>query len=122
MNGMPAFALFRPYIRVVLAWYVLFLTAAIASPMVHAKPLEIVCSASGQMKVVEAGDQSQPLTPHQGLACFLCLATAACLPCANSSFSLIPPPFEHRAWPVTSTNLVNLTAPPLPSRGPPNAH
>lgn len=60
--------------RLILAWFVLTLGAAIASPLVRPQALELVCTAGSTAKLVVLGDGSPdaPSAPH-GLDCPLCL-------------------------------------------------
>ncbi len=117
----------NPFIaRLVLAWFLGLVGFAGAAPLIHPQSLELVCGASGAVKLVvlsAAGDdestpRSQALGPH-GLDCSLCLQLQAPPPS-------LPPVALPRAGPLSAPVLWQarvLTASwhgaPLPARGPP---
>jgi len=47
----------RTVARLVLAWFVLSLGVAVASPMVNPKAMQLICSASGSVKLLVPRDQ-----------------------------------------------------------------
>jgi len=67
--------------RLVLVWWTLFIGAAVASPLVKADGLQMVCSGAQGMKLVDldALDAAGHPAP-QGLDCPLCLPVAAPAP------------------------------------------
>ena len=104
--------------RLVLAWFVLALGVAVASPLVKPQAMELVCSSAGNVKLVQTGDDGSQPSGHV-LDCPLCLLASA------------PPPAVAgvpQATPVRATTLaagttaprVSRTAAPLPPRGPPS--
>jgi hypothetical protein len=105
--------------RLVLVWFALALGAAIASPIVKPQSIEMVCSASGAMKLLIIGDDGAQELSGYTLDCPLCMTSSA------------PPPVLHfNAEPahalayvlrsIPAARLAAATAPPLPARGPPS--
>ena len=63
--------------RCVLAWFALSMAVAVAAPIVNPQSSALVCTASGAVKLVTAGDDtSVPVLGHS-LDCVLCLALNA---------------------------------------------
>lgn len=69
--------------RWVLVWFALSLTAAVAAPVVNPQNLMLVCTAAGQVKLVDAASKADTALQGTGLAatslhahldCVLCLA------------------------------------------------
>jgi hypothetical protein len=71
------------------------------------------------MKVVELGGDDTPDSHHTGIDCAMCLGSPPFLPSGILGSSPAPSPLAHSTAPVAKANLISLTAPPLPSRGPP---
>jgi hypothetical protein len=106
--------------RLVLAWFVLSLGVAVASPIVKPQDILLVCTGSGAMKVlVQAADGSASEVTTNTLDCPLCVPMVA------------PPPVDHRAaqpiqpvayalQAIPSAHIAVRTAAPLPARGPPS--
>lgn len=105
--------------RLVLAWFVLALGVAVASPIVHPRTMELVCSAGGSMQMVVTSDDSQRSAtgPHT-LDCALCLAISAPLPQAGTPFES-PHPLADALTPSFVARIAALVGAPLPARGPP---
>jgi hypothetical protein len=60
--------------RLVLAWFMLTLSIAMASPIVHPKAIEVVCTSSGSMQVIMLDEDGQAAPGlHHSLDCPLCL-------------------------------------------------
>ncbi len=105
--------------RFVLAWFVLSLGVAVASPIVKPQDILLVCTGSGVMKVlVKAADGGASEVASNSMDCPLCAAMAA------------PPPVEYWAVEsdqplayalqgIPSAHIAARTAAPLPARGPP---
>ena len=105
--------------RLVLAWFVLAMGGAGASPLVHPRALEIVCAAGGSMKVVVLGDDGQAVEAGQHtLDCSLCLATTVPPPEARMA-SGMPRPLADALAPEVAGHIAALVGAPLPARGPP---
>lgn len=102
----------------VLAWFVLAMGVAVASPIVQPKAMEIVCSGAGTARMLVQTDQVWVELGAQALDCPLCLLAGAGPTAAASSLSI------HVSWlplvvqPVPAPVLTALAVPP-PARGPP---
>ena len=103
-------------IRFVLIGFVLSLGVAIASPVVSPKVSDFVCSTSGMVKMVVDGQDSS--ANNSNLDCPLC-ASLSGAPLDIPAVFTPPDPLAHSLKPVTVARIATLTAPPLPSRGPP---
>ncbi len=105
--------------RFVLVWFALALGVAIASPIVKPQSIEMVCSASGSMKLlVISDDGAQELTGNT-LDCPLCMTGTAPPPVVQLSAA----PQQVLAYVLQSipaARLAAATAAPLPARGPPS--
>ena len=104
--------------RLVLVWFALSLGAAIVSPLVQPRAMELVCSAGGAVKLLlknedGAGERSA-LSPD----CSLCNAPAAPPPVAGPAAEP-PQPLSHVLGRLPAARIAWLTAAPLPARGPP---
>ena len=106
--------------RFVLVWFALAMAAAVAAPVVNPQGSQLVCSASGAVKLVSAGaDDAAPMQSH-GLDCVLCLAIHA--PPALATPSLHVPTFlSYALQPARHAWVAKRTATPLSARGPPSA-
>ena len=108
----------RARARGVLAWFVVSVGLAIAAPMVQPQSLEMVCSASGQFKLVGDLDGDTNPAAHT-LQCVMCLALGAPPPTDFSvATSQAMVPLAHISTPAT--HIAWRTASPLPARGPPS--
>lgn len=108
----------RFLVRLVLAWFVLSLGAAIASPLIQPQAMELVCSAGGAMKlIVKSDDGAKELSGHT-LDCPLC-ATLSAPPPASRLQAEPPPALAHALHPIAAARIAGRTAAPLPPRGPP---
>ncbi len=105
----------------VLAWFVLSLGVAIASPVVRPQALTLVCSAAGAVKLVAGNDEGTAASAsHHALDCVLCLALGAPpadtiglqTPLLAPALALAYAPAAFVPW---------RSAAPLPARGPPAA-
>jgi hypothetical protein len=105
-------------IRFVLVWFALSVGVTIASPMVQPKAMDMVCTSTGSMKLVVQGDVESSASTSPTLDCPLC-ATVAALPPAFNTTLTQPSPLSHALLPTVAAHIASLTAPPLPSRGPP---
>jgi len=110
---------FRTIAGFVLAWYVFFLGASVASAGIEGGQSTMVCSANGQVQWVSTSQDDGQTSVHAGMDCPLC-----------AGFFLPPPPVQQRSFALPGTHAVSLwatvdgptvrvAAPPLPSRGPP---
>lgn len=108
------------FARLVLAWFVLSLGVAVASPLVGPQDTVLVCTGSGVMKVlVKADDGSTTELGSATMDCPLCAMVAP-----PPVFVTVPVP---QAYPlfyalqgIPSAHTAARTAAPLPPRGPPS--
>jgi hypothetical protein len=104
--------------RKVLLWLLLAFAAAIASPLVQPRSIELLCTGTGSVKLLvgsaDDADSSAGMAPD----CALC--AQASLPVEQHAFSpaiSLPRVPALRATALLRTALQ--AAPPLPARGPP---
>jgi hypothetical protein len=105
-------------IRFVLVWFALSVGVAIASPIVQPKAMDMVCTSTGSMKLVVQGDGDSSTFESPTLDCPLCATICAPPPALNTALTQ-PSPLSHALLPLVAAHIASLTAPPLPSRGPP---
>jgi hypothetical protein len=103
--------------RLVLVWFALSVGVAIASPVLNPAGMDMVCTGTGTMKLVLQGDDDAAASSLT-LDCPLCASISAPPPAINTALTQ-PSPLAHALQPVASAHIAALTAPPLPSRGPP---
>jgi Protein of unknown function (DUF2946) len=103
--------------RLVLAWFVLFIGIAVASPVVKPQALELICSGAGVVKLLDKSDDTGgPHTGH-GLDCPLCVSLDAPVTLSQDFWAAAP---SHVSHPAAATRVAVLAAAaPLPARGPP---
>lgn len=103
-----------------LAWFVLSLGVAIASPVIHPQSLELVCSAAGAVKVIVQTDDGAREVGASHLDCPVCMLVSGPPPVLQS---VAPPailPLSHITQSIPAARLAAATAAPLPARGPPS--
>ena len=103
--------------RLVLVWFALSVGVAIATPLVNTQGMDLVCTGTGSMKLVVQGDDDASAST-QTMDCPLCMSIAAPPPALNTTLTQ-PSPLAHAMQPLAAAHIAALTAPPLPSRGPP---
>lgn len=106
--------------RLVLAWFLLSVGVAIATPLVKPVNFEVVCASTGTgaMKLVTKGDSVEQPGPSL-LDCPLCTAQAAPLPHRPAAHSFAEP-LAQVLLTIPAARIATLTAAPLPARGPPD--
>jgi hypothetical protein len=106
--------------RCVLVWFAMAMAVAVAAPVVNPQGSQLVCSAAGTVKLVNAGaDESAPMQSHL-LDCVLCLAFSG--PPAQAVRGLDAPDLLSFALqPAPSAWVAKRTAAPFSARGPPSA-
>ena len=108
--------------RFVLVWFALSIGVAIASPVVNPQVMDLVCTSTGSMKLVvqdqNNGDGEGVAASSHTLDCPLCASISAPSPVLNTSLTQ-PSPLAHALQPLAAAHIAAITAPPLPSRGPP---
>lgn len=103
----------------VLAWFMASLGVAIAAPIVHPQPIQLICSSTGTvMLLMQSDDGTVEKMGTSGMDCPLCSPAGA--PPAVAIGTLIPPPpLAHALQPIEAARIAAATAAPLPARGPP---
>ena len=104
--------------RLVLVWFALSVGVAIASPMVNPQAMDVVCTSTGSMKLVVQGDDDSTAASSHTLDCPLCASMSAPPPALNTQLTHASP-LAHALRPLAAAHIASVTAPPLPSRGPP---
>ena len=104
----------------VLVWFALFVGAAIASTLLNPGNLQMVCSSDGGMKMVDTGDADGDIKHSSQMDCPLCVSVTALHPPSTTQLPT-PSPLAHALQPVAAAHIASITAPPLPSRGPPSS-
>jgi len=108
----------RGLARLVLAWFVLSIGVAVASPLVYPQAMELICSGSGAIKVlVKTADSAHELSGHT-LDCPLCAHVGAPPPPGQVDLPVVHP-LADAARPIPAAHIAARTAAPLPPRGPP---
>ena len=115
MNTPNSMARFRLW---VLAWFLMSLGAATATPIFQPKMLDVVCTTSGALKFFALTDDGAVELNSDALNCPLCLVGGA--PPTNA-FSLPPAIPAVAALPClrSFSRTVAATAAPPPARAPP---
>lgn len=111
----------RTLARLVLVWFALAMGVAIASPLVKPQSLALVCSGSGMLKVLDAGDgrDAGALRDPAGLSsCALCV-TVGVPPSEPAGLPAAVAPAPGQPQPVLRAVPGHRAAAPLPARGPP---
>ncbi|MFH0128669.1 DUF2946 family protein [Variovorax sp. EL159] len=110
---------FRLLHRLVLAWFMASLLVAGASPLVNPQSMELVCSASGSIKVIVQGDDGPTEMGATAMDCPLCLVSGP--PPAAAQVTLPTPlPLGRALQSIPAARIAAATASPLPARGPPS--
>jgi hypothetical protein len=104
----------------VLAWFMASLGVAIAAPIVHPQPIQVICSSTGTiMLMMQSDDGTVEKMGSAGMDCPLCSPAGG--PPAVAIGSVIPPlPLAHALQPIEAARIAAATAAPLPARGPPS--
>lgn len=116
ISGMQRLRQARFLARLVLAWFVLAIGVAVASPVVQPKGLELVCSGGTMTLLVEADDGGRPVASHT-FDCPLCASVAPPPPAVLAAAAMLPLGEVLRSIPARSP--AARAAAPLPARGPP---
>lgn len=105
--------------RLVLAWFVLSLGVAAASPLVKPQALERVCGTGTSAKLVVLNtDDLSIAASHHVLDCPACLAATLPPPLATLQLPVASPvPLAQNPFHVA--HIAALVGAPLPPRGPP---
>lgn len=103
----------------VLAWFMLSLGVAIASPIVQPQQMQLVCTSVGSVKVViQTPDGVQDLGAGH-LDCPLCVLAGAPPPALPVPSLPSVQPLGLAVQSIPAARIAAATAAPLPARGPP---
>ncbi len=102
-----------------LVWFALFLGSAVASTILKPGGLQMVCSSAGGMKLVDVEDSDGESTVSVSVDCPMCASIPAPPPPTRTPFET-PSPLAYALQPIAAAHIASVTAPPLPSRGPPS--
>ena len=106
--------------KLVLVWFALFLGSAIASSVIKPGSMQMVCSAGGGMKMVDMTGDDGDLKASASMDCPFCASVKAPPPPHSVHFEKLSP-LAHALHPIAAAHIASVTAPPLPSRGPPTS-
>ncbi|NBY53865.1 MAG: DUF2946 domain-containing protein [Betaproteobacteria bacterium] len=105
--------------KLVLVWFALFLGSAIASTVIEPGSMQMVCTAGGGMKMVDTSGDDGGIGATASMDCPVCASvTAPPPPPLTVHFEKLSP-LAHALHPIAAARIASVTAPPLPSRGPP---
>jgi len=104
--------------RLVLVWFALFIGVAIASPILNPTETQMVCSSAGGMKMVASEEEGADAKLTTKMDCPLCTSVVLNVDSCAVGLDKVSP-LAHLLHPVAAALVASLTAPPLPSRGPP---
>lgn len=108
----------RNTVRLMLACFLLSLGVAVASPLVAPQSMELVCSSSGAMKLLQKSDDGTEAVRGHTLDCPLCAALGTPVELPRSVVPMLQP-LGHVLQSIPAARMAALTAAPLPPRGPP---
>ena len=104
--------------RLALAWFMASLLVAGASPLVNPQAMELVCSATGSVKLIVQGDDGPTEMGMAAMDCPLCMVSAP-PPAATQVTLPTPLPLGRALQSIPAARIAAATASPLPARGPP---
>jgi hypothetical protein len=104
--------------KLVLAWFVLSIGVAMASPIVLPQRMELLCAGSGITKLLVKTADGTEAAPSHGVHCALCVQASAPPP-ARPAAAVPPHPLSYAAQAATVSRTAVRTAAPPPGRGPP---
>src|SRR5690606_10824539 len=98
---------------------VLAMGVALPSPIVAPKTMEMICSGTGAIQLIELGQHGEVASAGQHtLDCATCLPVF--LPSASMTSQVSQPqPLAHALTPAQAAHIAALVGAPLPPRGPP---
>ena len=110
----------RPLAIMVLVWFAMSLGAAIASPIVQPKTMQLVCTSAGAVKVIVQTDDGALELGAGHLDCPLCALMGGPPPATPMPGLPHILPLGHAVQPIPAARIAAATAAPLPARGPPS--
>ncbi|MGB3451896.1 MAG: DUF2946 family protein [Giesbergeria sp.] len=101
-----------------LAWFALYLGAAVASPLIQPQLTEMVCTSAGAVKVIVHSDDGATELGAIGMDCPMCLLGASAPVSSHVPLPVRPP---QAIIPTLSVRVLAViaTAAPPPARAPP---
>lgn len=107
--------------RLLLAWFVVAVANMTALPLLKPQTMNLVCSASGAVKLVQTDEQGDaaPAAANGGMECPLCMLASAPPPAPVALQARPLSPLAYVLQSIPSARLAAATAAPLPPRGPP---
>ena len=118
---MPSSRTARTVVRFMLAWFALYLGAAVASPLLAPGGFAVVCSADGMVRLVQTADAGAPGEARGTLHCPLCVPAGAPPPAAVAQTATPLQPLVYALPPAPATWPGAVSATPPPARGPPSS-
>ncbi len=106
-------------VRWVLLGFVLSLGVAIASPIVNPQATQLICSASGGMKIIVTTADGSAEVASQSMDCPLCVSIIAPPPVLKSGFEPTQA-LSYALQAIPAAIIAKRTAAPPPGRGPPS--
>ena len=106
------------YLRWVLAWFLLALGVAVASPIVQPQAMEVVCSSAGAARILVQTEEGPVELGTQGFDCPLCLL-AGPAPAAISPGIHAPARWRSLVMRPAAAPVLTAMAVSPPARGPP---
>ncbi|MDF1485738.1 DUF2946 domain-containing protein [Ramlibacter sp. H39-3-26] len=104
----------------VLAWWVLSVAVAMASPIIKPTAMELVCSGTGVMKVLIKTDDGTKEVSGPMPDCLLCVSHGGLPPVVFNPTVAPAQPLAYVLQSIPAAHIASLTAAPLPARGPPS--
>ncbi len=104
--------------RLVLAWFVLSLGVAAASPLVHPVNFEMICSGTSVKFIAQVDGEAVEMT-SMSMDCPMCFTALPPPPQPALVFVTMHPPLAYATRSIPAARIAAATAAPLPARGPP---
>ena len=105
-------------VRLVLAWFVMSVGVAVASPLVYPQSMELICTGTGAIKLlIKTDDGAKEISGHS-LDCPLCAHVGAPPPATRAHVPM-DHPLARALRPIQAAHIAARAGAPLPPRGPP---
>ena len=105
--------------RFVLVWFALFIGVAVASPLVNPEGVQLVCTATGSVKLVQPNNDGEDVAGGlHGMHCPLCLPFSA--PPFATTEAPVHVGLSFALHPIQQATLFWLTGQPWQARAPPS--
>ncbi|MDP2768640.1 MAG: hypothetical protein Q8O81_02275 [Giesbergeria sp.] len=101
-----------------LAWFALYLGAAVASPIIQPQVTEMVCTSTGAVKLFVHSDGGTVELGAVGMDCPMCLLGATVPVTTHVALPVLLPQADIPALPARVFTVIATAAPP-PARAPP---